>query len=162
MQLSERTECVQELSDLFVAAKNVWPIGALLTGTDPLLEEFEKLRPSQIDGGAQRELLGRNFLGAEAWRSQGIDVGDVPPVPSSITKDFLNSECPIHPGHKIKDTHVLMLVPKTVNGEPYTALKLDELCATRKGSGDKLIYDGWSSWKTQRWAIPWPMWPPRG
>jgi hypothetical protein len=45
-----------------------------------------------------------------------------------------------------------MLVPKTVNGEPYTALKLDELCAKRKGSGDKLIYNGTSSWKTQPWA----------
>ena len=48
-----------------------------------------------------------------------------------------------------------MLVPKTVNGEPYTALKLDELCATRKGSGAKLIYDGadWAkSWKSRDWA----------
>ena len=46
-------------------------------------------------------------------------------------------------------------IPKTVNGEPYTALKLDELCATRKGSGDKLIYDGddWlTKWKKQDWA----------
>jgi hypothetical protein len=96
--------------------------------------------------------LGKNFLGPDEWKSQEIVVGAVPPIPASITKALLNEECPLHPGEKIKDTHVLMLVPKTVNGEPYTALKLDELCAKRKGSGDKLIIDHFSSWKSQEWA----------
>ncbi len=99
-----------------------------------------------------RELLGKNFLGAEAWRKQGIDVGVEPPLPSTITEELLNSDCPLHPGEKIKDTHLLVLVPKTVNGEPYTAVKLDELCSTRKGSGDNLIYAGWDSWQSQEWA----------
>ena len=120
-----------------------------VTPTD-FCEEMER-RCEQIS----RELLGKNFLGAEAWKSQGIDVGEEPPLPSTITDELLNSECPLHPGGKIKDTHLLVLVPKTVNGEPYTALKLDELCATRKGSGDKLIYDGadWATaWKEKDWA----------
>ena len=109
----------------------------------------------RIDGGLQRQLLGKNFLGPDEWKAQGIDVGVVPPIPASLTKVLLNEECPLHPGQKIKDTHVLMLVPKTVNGEPYTPKKLDELCAGRKGSGDKLIYDGadWANkWKDQEWA----------
>jgi hypothetical protein len=96
--------------------------------------------------------LGKNFLGPEEWKAQGIDVGEVPPIPTSITKKLLESECPLHPGEKIKDTHLLVLVPKTVNGEPYTALKLDELCATRKGSGDALIDGDFDSWKAQPWA----------
>ena len=102
-----------------------------------------------------RELLGKKFLGAEAWRKQGIDVGAEPALPATITEELLNSECPLNPGEKIKDTHLLVLIPKTVNGEPYTALELDELCATRKGSGDKLIYDGayWATaWKEKDWA----------
>ena len=102
-----------------------------------------------------RELLGKNVLGAEAWRKQGIDVGVEPPLPSTITEELLNQACPLHPGEQIKDTHLLVLVPKTVNGEPYTAVKLDELCATRKGSGDKLIYDGAdgaTAWKEKDWA----------
>ena len=76
-------------------------------------------------------------------------------MPASITKELLESECPLHPGEKIKDTHLLVLVPKTVNGEPYSPLKLDELCSTRKGSGDKLIYDGFywvTDWKGKDWA----------
>ena len=103
-----------------------------------------------------RQLLGKNFLGAEEWRAQDIDVGAIPTFPGSITQELLESDCPLHPGEKIKDTHVLVLIPKTVNGEPYSALKLDELCATRKGSGDKLIYDveqhGETEWKEKAWA----------
>jgi hypothetical protein len=55
----------------------------------------------------------------------------------------------------IKDTHILVLVPKTVDGKPFSALKLGELCSSRKGSGERLIYDqeDWvNEWKTQRWA----------
>jgi hypothetical protein len=109
----------------------------------------------EIDRRLISELLGKNFLGAEAWQSQGIDVGRAPPIPSSITSELLESECPLHPGEKIKDTHLLVLVPKSVNGKPYTALELNKLCAKRKGSGEKLIYDGEKSanrWKSQPWA----------
>ena len=129
--------------------KRWWDEGMWVNGVSA--EDFCR----RIDGVEVREALGKNFLGAEAWRSQGIDVGEVPPIPAFITKELLESECPLHPGAKIKDTHLLVLVPKTVNGEPYSPLKLDELCGTRKGSGDKLIYDGvdWATrWKSQRWA----------
>ena len=101
-------------------------------------------------GGVDARALQHLGFGA-----QEIDVGAAPPIPASITEALLNSECPLHPGEKIKDTHLLVLIPKTVNGEPYSALKLDELCATRKGSGDKLIYGGpdWATaWKSQSWA----------
>ena len=75
---------------------------------------------------AVKKELGKNFLGAEEWKAQGIEVGTPPPIPASITKELLNSPCPLHPGQKIKDTHILMLVPKTVNGKPY--------CATPEGA----------------------------
>ena len=129
--------------------KRWWDEGMWLKGVSA--EDFCK----EMDRRMIPELLGKNFLGAEAWRSQGIDVGEVPRLPASITKELLESECPLHPGEKIKDTHLLVLVPKTVNGEPYSALKLYDLCATRKGSGDKLIYDGadWAtSWRGRDWA----------
>ena len=97
--------------------------------------------------------LGKNFLGAAQWKEAfGVKVGAVPPIPNSITKALLNSDCPIEPGKKIKETHILVLIPKSVGGEPYSALKLYELCSTKKGSGNKLIYDGGSDWKGQSWA----------
>ena len=97
--------------------------------------------------------LGKNFLGAAQWKEAfGVKVGAVPPIPNSITKALLISDCPIEPGKLIKETHILVLIPKSVDGEPYSALKLDELCSKSKGSGNKLIYDGGSDLKGQSWA----------
>lgn len=120
-----------------------------------VLTEIKSLLPSVDRERWVRTELGKNFLGDEAWRAQGIDVGVPPPIPASITKKFLNSDCPCHPGKKIKDTALLFLVPMRVNWEPYSALKLDELCSSRKGSGDRLIYAGerWATaWKSRPWA----------
>jgi len=42
-----------------------------------------------------------------------------------------------------------------VNGEPYSGVKLYELCAGRKGSGDTLIdeaSDLAKEWQVQPWA----------
>ena len=119
--------------------------------------ELEQLRRETPEGFCSRidvpVILGKNFLGAASWKvGFGVDVGVVPPIPKEVTQSLLESPCPLHPGQKIKDTHILMLVPKTVNGEAYTALKLDELCASRKGSGDRLIDPDFISWKTQSWA----------
>ena len=122
--------------------------------------ELEQLRKETPEGFCSRidvpVILGKNFLGAASWKvGFGVDVGVVPPIPKEVTQSLLESPCPLHPGQKIKDTHILMLVPKTVNGEAYTALKLDELCASRKGSGDRLIYDKekWATaWKSTSWA----------
>ena len=97
--------------------------------------------------------LGRNFLGPADWRSGfNVDVGVVPPIPNSLTQALLNSDCPIEPGKQIKDTHILVLIPKMVNGEEYSALKLYELCSTKKGPGNKLVDDRYGSWKEQSWA----------
>ncbi|MEY4669741.1 MAG: hypothetical protein RL518_2440 [Pseudomonadota bacterium] len=112
------------------------------------VEEAESLRNISAEIFCERrdiaKVLGCNFLGAEAWLSLGIDIGDPPPLPASVTWDLLNSECPFHPGEKVKDTHLLVLIPKTVDGNPYSLSRLMVLCETRKGSGSKLFYDTWA------------------
>lgn len=119
-------------------------------------ETAEQFCARRDRGVLHRELLGKNFLGAEEWKKGfNVDVGPVPPIPEWITKELLEEKCQLHPGQQVKDTHILMLVPKTVNGEAYSAVKLGELCAKTKGSGDKLIYDGadWANaWKGESWA----------
>ncbi len=114
-------------------------VGAVTTSAATALKAVEKE-------------LGKNFLGPAQWKEAfGVEVGAVPPIPTSITKALLISDCPIEPGKLIKETHILVLIPKRVGVEPYSALKLDELCSTTKtkGSGDKLIYDG------EDWATAW-------
>ena len=128
--------------------------GRWLEGATP--EEFCR-RFDRFD--LVRNLLGPNFLGREAWRAQGVHVGSTPPLPEFITVDLLESKCPFDPGKKSKDTHVLVLIPKTVNGEPYSALTLDELCYTRRGVEEQLISRAEENgpfqqevWRTRPWA----------
>jgi hypothetical protein len=124
-------------------------------------QELKQLRAETAEQFCERldrdiiiaRMFGRNFLGAAEWQREfQVDVGVVLPIPTSITKELLESDCPLHPGEKIKDTHILLLVPKTVNEEQYSAVKLWELCIGRKGSGEKLIDDADSSWKNEEWA----------
>jgi hypothetical protein len=103
-----------------------------------------------------KAVLGKNFLGTAEWQKGfGVNVGAPPPIPEHISPEFLDSNCPLHPGLLIKNTHILMLIPKTVNGQPYSALKLAELCEKQKGSGNALIYTREieaNEWKAQPWA----------
>ena len=139
---SELRQIKEEVSEL---SKEINRITALTA------QEFVDTQPLSLEAVARE--LGKNFLGAAQWKEAfGVKVGAVPPIPNSITKALLNSDCPIEPGKKIKETHILVLIPKSVDGEPYSALKLYELCSKSKGSGNKLIYDGYSSWKGQSWA----------
>ena len=140
----EIRQAQREAAEKIAAAKERGDLAA----AQSVLKEFsEQMRAFR----EPLDVLGRNVLGVAAWKNIGVDVGEAPPLPKSLTLELLNSECPLHPREKIKDTHILVLVPKTVNGEPYTVLKLDELCAQRKGSGDQLIFS--TSWKSQSWAI---------
>lgn len=92
-----------------------------------------------------REILGKNFLGAEAWRSlMGLDVGSEPPIPASIARAMLNAD--------FKDNFLLVLLPATVNGVPYTPLAMDMFCRLPLVGGASLIYQGWDWWKSSSWA----------
>ena len=116
---------------------------------DMTAEEF--CRPWD-DRAVIRQVLGKHFLGADAWRSQAVEVGKEPLLPDFITPELVLSVCPFHPRGLIKDTHVLVLVPKTVNGEPYSLLKLEEICAVRQRSEHDLILRGGNltlSWQRQ-------------
>jgi hypothetical protein len=115
---------------------------------------------NRIDGGPMKrllkEILGPNFLGASEWQ-QGFNVavGPVPPIPKWITKELLEGDCELHPGQLVKDTHLLVLIPKSVDDKPYSAIELGELCSKTKGSGDWLIFDSkdWANkWKQESWA----------
>jgi hypothetical protein len=103
-----------------------------------------------------KAVLGKHFLGTAEWQQGfGVRVGAPPPTPERLTAEFLNSSCSLHPGETIKETHILMLMPKTVAGEPYSALKLAELCATRIGAADRNIlgFEPWGNeWKARAWA----------
>ncbi|MBS0649276.1 MAG: hypothetical protein JSS10_08655 [Verrucomicrobia bacterium] len=65
-------------------------------------------------------------FGKEQWGKYLGEVGEEPPLPSDIHQ-ILQSPCPFFPGKKVEETHLLTLIPKTVNGKPLTLDSLEEL-----------------------------------
>ena len=65
-------------------------------------------------GQPRREQLTESELvfGPHKWRHYyGLEVTDAPPIPETILQ-LLDQECHIWPGRKVRDTHLLTLIPK--------------------------------------------------
>jgi hypothetical protein len=109
-----------------------------------------------------RNLLGKNFFGAEEWeKALGVSVGRPPPIPPSITKELLESACPFNKRmeyfapERVAETHMLVLMPKTVDGLPYTALELATIChRVEHARGETLLSEEQRAqlWKREAWA----------
>ncbi len=77
------------------------------------------------------EAKGFRFIGEEVWNQCLGDVGEVPPLPEDIIHT-LNSPCPWFAGEKVFETHMLVLIPATVNGNPLTLNSIGELVKSPK------------------------------
>jgi hypothetical protein len=65
---------------------------------------------------------------------------NIPRLPPDIA-DILSSSCPFWPGKKVHETHLLVLVPQTVNGRPLTLKTLGELVKKpRQGHSTQYSY----------------------
>jgi hypothetical protein len=78
-------------------------------------------------------------FGKEQWEKYFGDVGKEPPLPKDIHK-ILKSPCPFFsgktipffPGKTVEETHMLVLIPETINGKPLNLNTLYELIKTPK------------------------------
>ena len=65
-------------------------------------------------------------FGKADWEKYFGDIGIEPPLPTNIA-DILNEPCPFWHDKKVKETHLLVLIPNTVNGRPFTLNHLGDL-----------------------------------
>ena len=65
-------------------------------------------------------------FGKADWEKYFGDIGKEPPLPKNIEK-ILNKSCSFWPDKKVKETHLLVLIPKTVNGKAFTLDYLEKL-----------------------------------
>lgn len=79
-------------------------------------------------------------FGAARWKQYFGDVGTAPPLPNNISK-ILNSSCPFWPGQQVKDTHLLVLIPSTINGRPFTLNLLNELIQNPRSGACSTKFD---------------------
>ena len=73
-----------------------------------------------------KTLFRNKAFGKKEWGKYFGDIGLEPPLPADIEK-ILNEPCSFWPDKKVKETHLLVLIPNTVNGEPFTMNYLEEL-----------------------------------
>ena len=83
-------------------------------------------------------------FGKAKWAIHFGDIGHEPPLPPDIDK-ILSSPCPFFSSFwsnkKVEETHMLVLIPATVNGNPLTLKSLGELVkAPKQGNASKYEY----------------------
>jgi len=71
-------------------------------------------------------LIGLIAFNKLKWEEYIGNVGKEPSLPADMHQ-ILQSQCPIWPRKKVEQTHMLTLIPKTVNGEPLTLKLMDSL-----------------------------------
>jgi len=76
-------------------------------------------------------------FGEKKWEKYFGSVGEVPPLPANII-ETLRSPCPYFKDKKVGETHLLMLVPATVDGQPFNLENLDKLVKNPKQPGHAL------------------------
>ncbi len=77
-----------------------------------------------------------SIFGAYKWERYCGNVGEVPPMPQGIEK-ILTSDCPYWEGKKVYETHMLTLIPATLNGAPFTLNLLGKIIRNPQGGGHK-------------------------
>jgi hypothetical protein len=83
-------------------------------------------------------------FGEAKWKQHFGEVGPAPDLPSDID-DILDSTCPFWPGRKIRDTHLLVLIPAKVNSQPFSLNLLRELIQNPQGGGHRAAYSYYTS-----------------
>lgn len=124
------------------------------TGSGSVTHSSRGNRGLGISGGRQTDFIERTGIGIirdtkcfgkTQWETYFGDVGEEPALPENID-EILNSPCPFSGDEsiKVKDTHMLVLVPATVNGEALTLNKLQNLIQYPQNQGHATDYDYYS------------------
>ena len=88
-------------------------------------------------------VLGDAAIGPAVWDRCYGNVGKAPLLPAGIGQ-ILASPCPFWDGKQVRDTHLLVMMPKRVSGQPLTLDYLGELIQSPQGRGHATEYDFYS------------------
>jgi hypothetical protein len=78
-------------------------------------------------------------FGKQAWEYYFDEIGIEPTLPLNINT-ILDTSCPFWHGKKIRDTHLLMLIPAKVNGKHFSLNLLEMLIRHPQNNGYKAQY----------------------
>ena len=140
---------------------------ALRGGVDaPNRERRELAVPHEGRRGTLEELVERlqilesatalgSAFGAEDWFQYLGKIEEAPPLPVNII-DTLNGPCPFWPGKQVRDTHLLVLIPATVNDKPLSLNLLEELIQHPQGGGHTAKYNNYGQRVQEQFGAQFP------
>jgi hypothetical protein len=102
-------------------------------------ECLPSLRAATRSGDRDVRLSALKTLGEAEWKCYFGDVGSAPDLPSDMAT-ILDGPCPFWPDQLVRDTHLLVLIPATVGGVPFTLNQLGELIKHPKNGGHRTKY----------------------
>jgi hypothetical protein len=97
-------------------------ISAFTLGTSQLAISHLSSKLNEISD----ERVNSSRFDMNAWEKHFGNVGPEPELPENL-EDILNDTCPFWPDNKIRDTHMLVLIPSTINNEDFTLDKLSDI-----------------------------------
>lgn len=103
-------------------------VSPLLTLIAEYVDDITSLPTPSISSSVsqRREFVSSIGFGKKMWNDYFGDIGTAPPLPPDICA-ILKRACPFFPGKTVEQTHMLVLVPETLNGTPLTLKRLGEL-----------------------------------
>ncbi|MBI3211744.1 MAG: hypothetical protein HYZ47_03560 [Simkania negevensis] len=123
---------------------------------DPL-PKGKALRPASLSlSSPTASAVSAMTFDKAAWEKYFGDIGEEPSLPADIAT-ILASPCPIWSDKKIQETHVLILVPAKVNGEPLTLESLEKLVKNPK-EGNATQYRSFFPGKNEQASVEQNTW----
>jgi hypothetical protein len=122
----------------------------------PLLKNKHKIRQKTFITMTDKGKISfddDNRFGKKEWEKYFGPVGDEPEIPENV-KERRNHPCPFAEDEtiQVKDTHMLVLVPETVNGKNLTLNYLKELIQNPKLGGHKRDYGFFGATTKQKYG----------
>jgi len=102
-------------------------------------QSFSPVRALPEMGVSNQDAIFKIAFGKAKWERFFGDVGVEPPITQEIV-EALKSPCPYWGEKRIEETHMLVLIPQTVNGRPLTLNTLQELIQSPQGEGHATKY----------------------
>jgi hypothetical protein len=144
---SEPNKAIQLLDVLLVATQDkhcrqqaLEALGQVAKASPDMFSEcLLSLRAAAREGDKDVRLLILKTLGEVEWKHYFGEVEPAPDLPSNMTA-ILDSACPFWPCKRVRDTHLLVLIPAKVNGQPFSLDLLRELIQHPNNGGHKTKY----------------------
>jgi hypothetical protein len=129
-------------------------LGKVTKASSNMLSEcLPSLRAAAKSGDRDVRLFALKTLGEIEWKHYLGEVEPAPDLPSNMSA-ILDSACPFWPGKRVRDTHLLVLIPATVSGEPFTLNLLEQLIQHPKNGEQETRYRDYAGTvKTQSGAV---------